>query len=174
MAWIFDLFKKKAASEALPPVLLSFALAKDVKGSEACFSSLSIKDKPAFFEFIRNNTEGIDTTTLGDDEIAHLFLCQYSMQWISKNFRQSLLVESHTLQSNGEAKYDRMWTAPFIAAIKQLGLAENARDDAEAADMYMDYVYGTRLMAIVEEQAKNVPASPAHPMLTDPANTFKD
>jgi len=43
----------------------------------------------------------------------------------------------------------------------------------EIADVYMNYVYGIRLMEELEALEDADPASIAHPELSDPKNSFK-
>jgi hypothetical protein len=174
MNWFTNLFKKKEPVQA--PSLLAFTVEKvvDPETNESTFlAGLNLKDGPGFGDFLRNSDYEIDPKEYSDQELAHFFVYQYCQRWIIANMKKPIFIETHMFPGHGEIKYDRVWNSAFIGAVTNLGFDQLPPSEGELAEMYMNYIYGTRLMEEMEAMEAANPTSVAHPELQSPAHTFK-
>jgi len=157
------------------PTLISFSVesAKDDTGEDHHIAGLTVKNGPGFLDFIRNSDYGLNPMEHSDAELAHLFVYQYCQRWLAENLSKPMFVESHGFPTHGEIRYDRAWNPAFINSVKQLPFEVLPSTEEELVDMYMNYVYGVRLMEELEAAAEAQPQSIAHPQLSDPNNTLK-
>lgn len=176
MNWFTNLFKKKEVPVPVPPSILSFTVEKIVDPETTenrFFAGLNLKDGQGFIDFLRNSDYEIDPKEYSDQELAHLFVYQYCQRWLAENLKKPMFVETHMFPQHGEIRYDRVWNSAFIGAVTNLGFDQLPPSEGELAEMYMNYVYGTRLMEEQLAMEEANPTSIAHPELQSPAHTFK-
>ncbi len=123
--------------------------------------------------FTRNSDLKIDINGLSDQEIAYLLMHKYSQDWLSKNFNKPLYVETHTFTEDSFIKYERSWNKPFIQRVAGLDLGPLPESEDELAEMYMNYIYASRMIEEEELKANTDPISVAHPSLSSPNNQIK-
>lgn len=162
---MFKFFAKKKQEEASP---LTFSVVKNEEGEYVV--QFTFTDQ--FREFLRNSDVDLDLANLSDEELAHTFLYQHCQDWLSDNAKKAFFTESHSFV-DGRIKYDRVWNKPFITAVQAMDFEGVPQSEPEVAELYMNYVYGTRLMEELEAAAEANPVSIAHPQLSDPNNKFK-
>lgn len=175
MNWFFKLFNKVPEVKKPSSTILSFSVeqSKDPETSEDThFVGVSLKDAPLFLEFIRNSDYKIDTS-VSDAELAHLFIYSYSQRWLSENAKNPIFIETHSFPEHSEIKYDRTWNSAFIGAVTKLGFEQLPQSEDEMIEMYMNYIYGTRMMDEMAAMEAANPQSIAHPSLSNPDNNFK-
>lgn len=165
MNWLKNLFGKKkpeAQEEA-------FKLVIDKDGA------LSISTNRAVFsDYVRNNYPQIDVKALTDREIEYFFLFILSKTWLADNASKPFFVEEHTFETSDNIKYERAWNSVFEQKVSQLGFDTLPSTGEELIEMYLNYLYGTRLMEEAAAAQDVEPTSVAHPQLTFPGNTLKD
>lgn len=178
MGWFSNLFGKKEVEAAKPsPNLLSFNIVKtDISDSanpyDDTFVGLELKNKDGFIDFLRNHSD-LKVSDYSDQELAHTFMYQYCQRWLMENAKSPLFVETHTFMAHGEIKYDRAWNSPFVGSVTNLGFDQLPPSEDELMEMYMNYIYGTRLIEEQEAMEAANPQSISHPELTNPDNKFK-
>lgn len=175
MGWFKNLFGKKEVPVKVDPTLLSFTVekVKDETGEDHFLAGLNLKNGTGFLDFLRNSDYEIDVKDYSDQELAHLFVYTYCQRWIVENLKRPIFIETHSFPSHGEIRYDRAWNPGFVGSVTNLGFDTLPSTEEELADMYMNYVYGTRLMEELEAAAEAEATSVAHPQLTDPSNKFQ-
>jgi len=174
-AFLKKLFGKKEAAPVVSPTVLSFNvdLLKDDKGDDANFVGIHLKDAAGFLNFLRNSDFQLDPRLYSDKELAHMFIYQYCQNWLAENLKQPMFTETHTFQAHGEIKYERVWNTAFAESVAKIGFDTLPPSEDEMMEMYMNYIYGTRLMEEMEMAEAAAPQSVAHPQLTSPDNQFK-
>jgi hypothetical protein len=159
------LFGKKPKTESP----LNFTIMKNDEGEDV----IAFTYTELFREFLRNSESSLDLTNLSDEELAHTFLYQHCLNWLSEHGKTPFFQEVHTFADATGIRYDRNWNPAFIKAIAKLNFEVMPQSEPELVEMYMNYVYGTRMMEEMEAMAEANPVSIAHPALTDPNNKFK-
>jgi hypothetical protein len=171
-----NLFGKKEVEVKPSPNLLTFSIVKTDVDSTLTENEhavgLSIPNKEGFIDFLRNNSS-LNIMTHTDQELAHLYLYQHCQTWLSENLKQPMFVETHAFQAHGEIKYERVWNTAFAESVAKIGFDTLPPSEEEMMEMYMNYIYGTRLMEEMELAEAATPQSIAHPQLTNPDNQFK-
>jgi hypothetical protein len=171
MNFFKNLFKKK---EVIIPPVLSFNIIKaDVDIENPYYVCLELKNKEAFLDFLRNTHSELDTTELSDQELTHMYMYAYAQTWLVGNLKQPFFVETHNLMNDGTLRYDRAWNQSFVGAVTNIGFDVLPNSEEELMSMYMNYVYGVRMMEDMEATLESEPASTAHPQMSDPNNKFK-
>ena len=175
--WLSNLFGKKKEEVATPsPNLLTFSIVKTDNETDNPehdhVIGLTLANKEGFINFLRNNSS-LNIVQNTDQELAHLFLYQYCQNWLSENLKTPMFVETHEFKEHGEIKYERVWNTAFANAVAKVGFDTLPPSEEEMMEMYMNYVYGTRLMEEMEAAEAAMPQSVAHPQLTNPDNKFK-
>jgi len=175
MDFLKKLFGKKEQLAPPSPTVLSFTVevTKDEKGEDVNFVGLQLKDAAGFLNFLRNSEFPLDPRLYSDKELAHVFIYQYCQNWLADNLKQPMFVETHTFQAHGEIKYERVWNTAFAESVAKVGFDTLPPTEDEMMEMYMNYIYGTRLMEEMEMAESANPQSVAHPQLTSPENQFK-
>ena len=176
MNWFTKLFKH----EDITPPLVSFTVEKNPEcestlthADEEYKVGLHLHDAPGFRDFLRGNEIKLDVADYSDQELAHMYVYQYCQKWLAANLKKPMFVETHGFPTHGEIRYDRAWNAAFVGTVTTMGFDVLPATEEELVDMYMNYVYGTRMMEELEAMEAANPASVAHPELSDPNNRFK-
>jgi hypothetical protein len=167
MNWFKKLFEKIFGIkkiEVLP--MLSISVDESV--------NIQINDFKNFSQFLHDNDYKIDTEHLSKDEIVHTFMYVYSQRWITENSKKPIFVETHSFIDHGEIKYDRIWNPEFIKSVSLLPFEDRPQTEEEMVEMYMNYVYGTRLLEELEAKQAAAPTSNNHPSLSNNDNIFKE
>lgn len=163
--------------ETPSPTLLSFNVTNNAtpdENGDTYGITLDVKNIPGFIDFLRNRPSyGLDVRDTSDQELAYSFLHQHCQAWLSENAKKPMFIETHTFPVHGEIKYDRTWNQPFVGAVTNLGFDVLPPTEDELMEMYMNYIYGTRLMEEMEAMEAANPQSVAHPELTNPDNRLK-
>jgi hypothetical protein len=175
MNWFFNLFKKK---EVVTPPLLAFTVDVNKNANSSLTDlehtiDLNIGNQEGFKDFLRNSQYKLDVADYSDTEVAHLFMYNYCQKWLADNLAKPIFVETHGFPIHGEIRYDRVWNSAFIGTVTQMGFDVLPSTEEELVDMYMNYIYGTRLIEEMEAIEAANPQSVAHPELTDPNNRLK-
>ncbi len=165
------LFGSKEVVEST--VALEFSITEDQAGNAATVL-LKIPNAFRLSKYVRNSDLGIDVTSLSDDEIAFMLMHKYSLEWLTENFKRPLYVETHSFSEDTTIKYERAWNKTFIQRVAGLNLGPLPESEDELAEMYMNYIYASRLMEEEEIRANTDPISVAHPSLANPNNQIRN
>ena len=147
---------------------LSFSIIKNEAGEDV----IAFTYTEQFREFLRNSESTLDLANLSDEELAHTFLYEHCQNWLSEHAKKGFFTETHSFV-DGQIRYDRVWNNPFVQELAKLPFEVLPQSEPELVEMYMNYVYGTRMMEEMEAMAEANPVSIAHPQLSDPNNKFK-
>lgn len=157
MKWLTNLFKRKKKN--------AFTFTIDPSGEV----SVS-EDFEKFRQFVRNNYPKVDALSLPDEELKYVFLFALSKTWLADNASKPFFVEERTFESSDNIKYERAWNNIFEQKVSQLGFDVLPSTGEELIEMYLNYLYGTRLIEEAAASQEEDPTSVAHPQLSYPGN----